>query len=212
MNSAATTRERVSKGDERRSALLCSLDQQLHESSLESITIADVSRSAGVTRSAFYFYFENKAAAVAALVEQMYDESLVAADQLVGDSPPAERIESTIRGLFQAWDRHQHLFRAMLDARATSQPVRELWESDRESFVPHVAAMISEERRAGRAPDGVPETALASVLLELNDRMLERLAVGGDLSREQLVATVVHVWLTSIYGTTDGGTIDGGAP
>ena len=75
-----------------------------------------------------------------------------------------------------------------------------MWESDRASFVPHVAAMITGERSAGRAPAGVDADALASVLLELNDRMLERLALGGDLSRDQLTETVVSIWLRAIYG------------
>ena len=74
-----------SKGDQRRAALLESLDELLHGGNLESISIADISRRAGVTRSAFYFYFENKAVAVAALMEEMYAESFAAADLLTGD-------------------------------------------------------------------------------------------------------------------------------
>ena len=83
---------------------------------------------------------------VAALMEEMYDESLAAAALLVGDGEPRANIEATIRGLFEAWSRHEHLFRAMLDARATSTAVREMWDADRTSFVPHVAAMITGER------------------------------------------------------------------
>ncbi len=190
----------VARGDRRRTALLESLDHHLRESSLDSINIADISRRAGVTRSAFYFYFENKASAVAALMEEMYDESLLAADQLRADGSPAENIDAMVRGLFSAWDKHEHLFRASLDARATSATVRELWDDDRESFVPVIASMIEAERAAGAAPAGTDATALASVLLELNDRMLERLALGGALEREQLVEAVVSVWLHTIYG------------
>ncbi len=192
----------TTRGDERRGALLASLDEILREggSPLDSVNIAEISTRAGVTRSAFYFYFESKAAAVAALMEEMYAESLAAAANLREDAAPRENIEATIRDLFATWEKHQHLFRAMLDARATSETVRALWESDRESFVPHLAAVIDDERAAGRAPDGAPSAALASVLLELNDRMLERLSLGGALDREQLVETVVHVWLRSIYG------------
>lgn len=197
---SATDRRPAARGDERRDALLRSLDEHLQESSLESIKIADISRSAGVTRSAFYFYFESKATAVAALMEQMYDESFVAAGHLSGAGEPADNIEATIRGLFAAWDRHQHLFRAMLDARATNAAVREMWESDRGSFVPAVASMIDAERAAGRAPVGPESAALAATLLELNDRMLERLARGDGLPREEQVAVVVHIWLSSIYG------------
>lgn len=190
------------RGDQRRAALLESLDQLLQDedSSLDSINIADISRRAGVTRSAFYFYFENKAAAVAALMEEMYDEAFAATDVLVGAGDPRERVEATIRGLFAAWDRHQHLYRAMLSARATSPAVRDMWESDRQSFVPHVAGMIEAERAAGRAPGGPGATALATVLLELNDRALERLALGGPLGREEHVEAVVHIWMSTIYG------------
>jgi len=195
--------DQPARGDRRRTALLESLDHYLRESSLDSINIADISRRAGVTRSAFYFYFENKASAVAALMAEMYDESLGAADLLRGDASPAENIDAMIRALFSTWDKHEHLFRASLDARATSVTVRELWDSDRESFVPVVAAMIEAERAAGVAPDGVDASALAGVLLELNDRMLERLALGGPLDREQLVEAVVAVWLHTIYGRVD---------
>ena len=43
----------------------------------------------------------------------MYDESFAAADQLRGDGTPAENIEAMIRALFSAWDKHEHLFRAL---------------------------------------------------------------------------------------------------
>ena len=112
--------DQPARGDRRRTALLESLDHYLRESSLDSINIADISRRAGVTRSAFYFYFENKASAVAALMAEMYDESLGAADLLRGDASPAENIDAMIRALFSTWDKHEHLFRASLDARATS--------------------------------------------------------------------------------------------
>ena len=180
------------RGDERRTALLEALDHHLRQvdpgqGSLDSINIADISRRAGVTRSAFYFYFDNKASAVAALMEEMYDESMVAADLLRGEGSPAERVEGMVRGLFGAWERHEHIYRAMYDARATSTTVRELWDSDRESFVPVVAQVIEAERAAGRAPAGTDATTVASVLLELNDRMLERLALGGPVPRDELV-------------------------
>jgi AcrR family transcriptional regulator len=192
--------EQPARGDRRRTALLESLDHHLRDGSLDSINIADISRRAGVTRSAFYFYFENKASAVAALMEEMYDESFAAADLLRGDGTPAENIDAMVRALFSTWDKHEHLFRAALDARASSATVRELWDSDRESFVPVVAGVIESERTSGAAPAGTDATALASVLLELNDRMLERLALGGPLDREPLVEAVVTVWLHTIYG------------
>jgi AcrR family transcriptional regulator len=197
----------ANRGDARRTALLESLDeilreQSLEDSSLDSINIAEISRRAGVTRSAFYFYFENKQAAVAALMEEMYDQAFVATGELSGDATPKGNIAATITGLFDAWESHQHVFRAMLDARATSPAVRELWDSDRQSFVGPVAELIEAERAAGRAPDGVDATSVATVLLELNDRMLERLALTNGAARPLLEEAVIEIWLRTIYGRT----------
>ena len=189
------------RSDQTRAAILESLDHHLQESSFESINIADISRRAGVTRSAFYFYFENKASAVAALMEQMYDEAFVATDLLSSGTRTAE---SRIRSMFEAfvgtWERHRYLFQAMLEARVGSNAVREMWDSDRDSFVPAVAAVIEAERAAGRAPVGPDAHVLATVLLEFNDRLLERLTLGGTLSREQLIEGAVTVWLRTIFG------------
>ena len=200
----AGTRDRrpPQKGDQRRSALLQSLDQHLQESSFESVNIADISRRAGVTRSAFYFYFENKAAAVAALMEQLYDEIFAVSRELTsGDGTPESRVGTMVTGLFGATRRHEHLFAAMLEARATSQPVREMWDADLQSFVEPLAEMIRHERTAGRAPEGPDPVGLATMLLELNDRALERLIRGGSLTDEQQAEAVTAIWLRSIYGT-----------
>jgi AcrR family transcriptional regulator len=200
----ATTNDRrpPQKGDQRRSALLQSLDEHLQESSFDSINIADISRRAGVTRSAFYFYFENKAAAVAALMEELYDEiATVSRDLTSTDTSPEARITSMVSGLFEATRRHEHLFAAMLEARATSQAVREMWDADLQSFVEPLAEMIRAERKSGRAPDGPDPVGLATTLLELNDRALERLVRGGTLTHAQLEEAVTAIWLRTIYGS-----------
>ncbi|MEU4312959.1 TetR/AcrR family transcriptional regulator [Nocardia sp. NPDC024068] len=198
-----TDRRSPQRGDQRRSALLTALDELLRDNGgqLEPINIAEISRRAGLTRSAFYFYFENKAAAVAAALEQGYEEVFRVNDILVGAGAPAERIEATIRGLIDFWDRHRHLYRAVLAARSASPGIRDMWESDRQAFIPSIAAMIDTERAAGRAPAGGDATALADVLLLLNERLLERLTYGVELDRESYIESVVGVWLRSIYGS-----------
>lgn len=190
------------RSDTRRVALLEALDQHLQGSSFDSINIADISRHAGVSRSAFYFYFENKASAVAALMESMYDEALGTTDLLADPKvAPDARVRAMVVALFATWDRYRYLFEAMFEARASSRAVREMWDSDRQSFVRPVATVIDAERLAGRAPDGPPSALLASLLLEFNDRMLERLTIGGSLSRTELVDGTVTIWLRTIYGT-----------
>jgi AcrR family transcriptional regulator len=200
MSAEPVRRRPFERGDQRREALLRSLDHHLQDRRLDAINVAEISRAAGVTRSAFYFYFENKAAAVAALLDEMYDEAFAAADVLTGAGSPPERIEAAIRGLFEAWEKRRHLFTAMIDARAASPVVREAWDHDRETFVPVIADLIESEREAGRALPGPDAPTLAAVLLELVDRALSRLASEGPASRDRLADSVVVIWLRTIYG------------
>lgn len=198
-----TDRRRPARGDQRRSALLSALDALLKEKKLEAISIADITSRAGVTRPAFYFYFENKPMAVAALMSAMYDDAFSATDVLVNaEADPRQRIATTIEALVDSMLRHESLFRAMLDARHTSSVVREMWEADRASFVAPVAALIDTERSAGRAPHGTDSTALATVLLELNDRALERIALGSPLDVPTFVEALTTIWFNTIYGST----------
>ncbi len=201
---SATDRRQPQKSDLRRRAILESLDHHLRESGFDGLNIADVARRAGVTRSAFYFYFENKAAAVAALLEPMYDDGFVASDILTSTGePPHWRIRAMLEALLDTVEHHRYLLQAMLDARATNAAIRRVWDDARESFVPAVAAMIAAERESGRAPDGPPTEVLAGMLLEFNDRLLERYTIGGTLTRQQLIEGAEAVWLRTIYGTVD---------
>jgi TetR/AcrR family transcriptional regulator, ethionamide resistance regulator len=193
-------------GDRRRAAVLQALDDFLREGEFDTITIADISARAGVTRSAFYFYFENKAAGVAALASEMYRKAIAAAEHLFAEqSPPRQRIQDMINGLFATWEGHQYLYRAMLEASRTSAALREIWDGYRESFVGPVATMIDDERAAGRAPAGPDSTMLATVLLELSDRALERLTAEDPVDTSSRAEVLVSIWFRSIYATTDDG-------
>jgi len=196
-----TDRRPTQRSDHRREAILDAMDRWLQSSDLDTVNIAEIAREAGVGRSAFYFYFENKAAAVAALTERMIDETFAVHDDFInGDAPPERRIGQMLDGLIDTWQRHRHVFRAMLDARGASPMIREIWDSARESFVGSVAEMIRSDRTAGLARDGADAEVLAVLLLEFNDRLLERLSWGSELTPQQLRDGAADVWFATIYG------------
>ena len=94
----------------------------MRETTFDDINLADIAKQAGVSRSAFYFYFENKAAAVAALMERMVDDTFFVNDVFtMVDRSPQARIHIMLDGLFDTWERHRHMFRAMLEARGSQR-------------------------------------------------------------------------------------------
>lgn len=193
------------RGDARRDALLTALDELLREKSLEEVNVAEISGRAGVTRSAFYFYFESKAMAVMALMADLYDAAARANELLVrAEGDAEERIRTAIAGLFDSVDSSPHTYRALLEARASSPGVREMWDAGRAEFADVIAGMISTERAAGRAGEGPDAGALAAVLLDLNDHALERHSLGTGPERSEHIEALTFIWLSTIYGTTHG--------
>ena len=194
-------RRTSNRGDARRDALLTAFDELLREQTLEEVNVAEISRRAGVTRSAFYFYFESKAVAVLALMQGLYDAAADANELLVkAEGAPEERIRRAITMLFDSVDRSAHTYRALLEARAASPAVRDMWEAGRADFAGVIAGMIGTERAAGRAGHGPHEDALAKVLLDLNDHALERHSLGRGPARDQHIDALTHIWLRTIYG------------
>lgn len=194
-------RRTAGRGDVRRDALLTALDDLLREQTLEQVNVAQISNRAGVTRSAFYFYFESKAMAAMALMQDLYDAAARANELLVGAEGDAEeRVRAAITGLFDSVDASPHTFRALLEARASSAAVRQMWDAGRAEFASVIAGMIAAERAAGRATDGPDAGTLAAVLLNLNDHAVERHALGSAPPRDQHIATLTFTWLRTIYG------------
>jgi AcrR family transcriptional regulator len=189
------------RGDARRDALLQAFDELLREQSLDQVNVADISERAGVTRSAFYFYFENKAVAVLALMQDLYDAAAEANELLVkAEGDPASRVRTAITMLFDSVDQTPHTYRALLEARASSPTVRQMWEAGRADFAGVIAGMIETERVAGRAKDGPPAAGLASVLLDLNDHAVERHSLGSGPPRDEHIEAITYIWLSTIYG------------
>lgn len=195
-------RRAINRGDQRRTALLEAFEGLLREQTLDQVNVAEISRRAGVTRSAFYFYFETKAVAVLALMTHLYDDSSAATDVLVAaEGDPRERIRRVVTSLFDSVDKAPHTYRALLEARASSPAVREMWDAGRAEFAAMVAAMITRERAAGRAIAGPDADALAVVLLDVNDQAVERHARGTGPDRPHYIDSITHLWINAIYGS-----------
>jgi len=192
-------------GDRRRAALLSALQARLGEQPLAEIGVGDVAAAAGLSRSAFYFYFPTKAAAVAALLADFEQEMTeAAADWYEGrDRPPRERVARGLAATIALWRERGPVLVAMLDAVGVDPEVREIWRTWTERFVARVAARIDEDRAAGIAPPGPPAEALAVPLLGsalfAMERELRAARDGTPLSAD-LHAALVEVWWATIYG------------
>ncbi|MCD2264149.1 TetR/AcrR family transcriptional regulator [Dietzia aurantiaca] len=204
MSPAAPSGSTSPRGDRRREDILSALDERLKTTALDDISVADLTEAAGITRSAFYFYFDSKAAAVSMLLVVVNKEAGEAIDIIVGGEGDFRR--RVTAGLTRLIDRVlevDHIYRALLTARTKHEPTREMWDAGRRYNAAPVADFIRAERAAGRAPDGADAQSLAEGLMQLNQQILERVVYEPGAPRDALLAITTDMWVRTVYGRID---------
>lgn len=204
MTPAAPSANTSPRGDRRREALLAALDERLRTTALDDISVVDLTVAAGITRSAFYFYFDSKAAAVGVLLAAVQDEARAAVDTIVGgEGDFRTRVAGALEKLTDRVLENAHIYRALLTARSKHEQTRALWDEGRTVLAAPIAAFLRDERAAGRAPDGVDPEALAVGLIHINETVLEQLAYEIDGPRKPLLTVATDMWVRSVYGRPD---------
>lgn len=204
MTPAAPSATTSPRGDRRREALLAALDDRLRTTALDDISVADLTVSAGITRSAFYFYFDSKAAAVSVLLVLVHEQARESTTSIIsGEGDFRTRVDAALNLLVERVLERDHIYRALLTARTTHQATRELWDRGRAVLAGPIADFIRSERAAGRAPDGADVGTLAQSLVHINESVLERLVYDPDAPRQPLLTTAADMWTRAVYGRLD---------
>jgi AcrR family transcriptional regulator len=191
-------------GDDREQAILQTARRLLDERPIAEISVDDLAKGAGLSRPTFYFYFPSKDAVLFALFEQVITEA-DAAFERHAENVPADRYaawRSGINVFFETFVRHRGVTRAAHEVRASHPEVRELLATFMTKWIDSTTATIEAERAQGAAPTTLPARDLATALNLMNERALftsfteEQPAIDPG----QLLDTLVHIWVTSIYG------------
>lgn len=193
-------------GDVREQLIVSTAEELLGERSLHEISVDDLAKGAGISRSAFYFYFSSKEQVLLSLLDRLVQEQLQDERELptnLADDPQV--VWRHVLALsYGRWSAHRGVLRATMEARATSAEVRELWSRLLERFVVRTTLAIEAERARGAAPEGLPARDLAICLNRMNEKVFETMA--GDLQpavpEQRTLDALVGVWLSAIYGTT----------
>jgi AcrR family transcriptional regulator len=191
-------------GDDREQAILETARRLLAERPIAEISVDDLAKGAGLSRPTFYFYFPSKDAVLFALFERVITEA-DAAFERHSESVPEDRYEAWRSGInvfFETFVRHRGVTRAAHEVRASNPEVRELLARFMQKWIDSTAATIEAERDQGAAPTTLPARDLATALNLMNERALftSFTEEQPSVAPGQLLDTLVHIWVTSIYG------------
>ncbi|OSC41538.1 TetR/AcrR family transcriptional regulator [Mycobacterium decipiens] len=193
-------------GDDRELAILATAENLLEDRPLADISVDDLAKGAGISRPTFYFYFPSKEAVLLTLLDRVVNEADTALETLIdrADTDRDNMWRTGINVFFETFGSHKAVTRASQAAKATSADVAELWSTFMQKWIAYTAAVIDAERDCGAAPHTLPARELATALNLMNERTLfaSFAAEQPSVPEPRVLDTLVHIWVTSIYGET----------
>lgn len=165
------------------------------------VSIERIARGAGISRTAFYFYFHDKREVLLRLArdaaEQLYAEADVWFSGY-GEAEPALR--DVVRRVAAVYGEHGPVLRAVADGATSDEELGRFWNGILERFVDAARSRIEAEQRAGRA-HVADAHATAFALACMTERTFhQNLAQGSPVGADALAGAVAELWRRGVYG------------
>lgn len=189
--------------DLREAEILDGTSVLLTEKPLAEITVTDVTRAAGISRSSFYFYFDSRDAAVRALAERAgasIRDAITGFVAAIEDGRTAD-IRTGIAEYVACWRESGPLLRALRTQAATDPGLRGVWTRTTDDICGDLAAAIEHAQSAGLLPPAPPAGPdLAYVLFAMLYRAASEFPFTSTdpTAEDRLVDTLAAVFQRSL--------------
>jgi TetR/AcrR family transcriptional regulator, ethionamide resistance regulator len=197
---ATAGRERTRRA-ENEAALLAAAEELLEEgASFASLKVEEIASRAGIGRTGFYFYFDDKRALLMRLAEDVADALYEQADRWWhGEGDGADELTRIIGPVVRLWMRHEAVLRAVVQMAGNDPTVRDFWRAIAGRFVDATRLRLESEQRAGRA-EPVPADETAFALVWMAERACYQHAEREAGDAGALIDALTGIWVRSVYG------------
>ena len=166
----------------------------------KDLTVDELARAAGLSRTAFYFYFPGKSQVLMAVLGEVVDEMYAeAARWWGGEGPPEQLMRVALKGIVDVFQRYASLLRTSHEV-AMSDPEFATFYNDRvmKRFVSATAGQLRRDRADGRLRS-MDLDAVAEVLVWMVEGCNNMLI--GALGRppDQVAEAFTTIWVHALY-------------
>lgn len=169
------------------------------------LDVGTIAQRAGISRTAFYFYFADKRQLLMRLAadvgQALYDE---AETWWSGSGDGAAQLAEALGKIADLYRAHGPLVCAIVEVSTYDPPVGVFWRELVGRFVDASAARIAAEQAAGNAGAALDPTATAFALVWMTERSFHQMVVQGEpVAAERLVDSLAGIWRATVYGVSD---------
>jgi TetR/AcrR family transcriptional regulator, ethionamide resistance regulator len=193
----ASPRERRRKARERVIATSLRLAER---GSFRDLTVDQIARSAGISRSAFYTHFEDKLGPLRVAVEEVSASLYEMAERWWhGIGPPAERVRRAIEGVVSVYAENATVLRIAAEVSTYDEEMRALWLDIAGRFIEATAEHIRSEQTRGLIPGALDPRATAEGLFWMAERCCYVYLGRRERKPAEVVEGIVPVWTAALY-------------
>jgi AcrR family transcriptional regulator len=165
--------------------------------SFAELNIEKIATRAGISRTAFYFYFRDKRELLVRLTGDVNDELMAAAETWWSGGGDLREALGRIAALYRE---HGALLRAVVEVSTYDDAVATYWRELVGRFVDATRERIEAEQAAGTAKDG-PAGAMAFALVWMVERSFyEQRVQATPVPIDDLVEALSEIFTRSVYG------------
>jgi AcrR family transcriptional regulator len=196
-------RSRRPTGDERESAIRETLERLLDDQQFHEVSIDDLARGAGISRSSFYFYFESKEAVLLSLLDEFVSQAIAASDaaRAMIDQDPQRFLRDVLAAYVTILGGHRGVMVAASQAAAANSDLRKLWNGMRERWVQMAEEAIMAERRRSSLSGALSPRELAIALLAMNESVMYQVFAREQpaIEEERVIDVLTDIWINAVY-------------
>jgi AcrR family transcriptional regulator len=193
---------RIGKSERTRAAILDAALEFIWSHPFRDMTVKSLTTSAGLSRSAFYQYFDDLHDLMETLLDMLKDEVMaVTGPWFTGAGDPIALLNESLTGLVEVCYRLGPILRATDDAAASDKRLEHAWAQFFDQFDDAVTARIEADQAQGLIPDfDARPVAIALNCLDaytLIDAFGQRPRRQPEPVREALA----RIWISTLYGS-----------
>ncbi len=193
---------KIGKSERTRAAILNAALDFIWSHPFRDMTVHSLMASTGLSRSAFYQYFNDLHDLMETLLETVRVEVLaVTGPWFTGVGDPVVLLNESLDGLVDVCYRQGPILRAIDDAAATDKRIEKAWAQFFGEFNDAASARIEADQGQGLIPD----FAARPVAIALNHldayTLIEAFGRRPRSKREPVREALARIWISTLYGS-----------
>jgi TetR/AcrR family transcriptional regulator, ethionamide resistance regulator len=194
VDAAPTRREAVE------ASLLRAIEDLLSEGRCYTeLSVEQIAARAGISRTAFYFYFNDKRQVLMRLVERVSELFYVQGERWWSGSVPDDPAElrEILMNVLSLWREHAPVLTAIVETASYDDEIGAFWRGLMDGFTARTRDHLAAEERAGRG-GGLDPDAAAFILVWMTERAWYQHVTRPSISDEALIdGLTAVVWRTA---------------